>query len=126
MADQYVASDSRTGLEVQVTGSFPPHPDDRIRIARTCQLFTRLMSTILATDNEGQRRERFLAIETQLEMADALIREDMEEVQRLMQQTMAKMGISREQLDELARKLIEQFGGDQPPELGGLFPPPNN
>ncbi len=119
MAEQYVATDKRTGLEVAVTGDFPPHPDDRVRIARTTTLFTRLMSTILATENETQRRERFLAIETQLEMADALIREDMEEVRRLMQNTMERMGISREQLDDLTRRIMEQFGGGEGPALPG-------
>ncbi len=127
MAEQYVASDKRTGLEVAVTGDFPPHPDDRMRIARTCTLFTRLLSTILSTENDTERRERFAAIETQLEMAEALIREDLEEVQRLLQATMEKMGISKEQLDELARRLIDQFGGDSAPgSEPPLFPPPNN
>lgn len=112
MSEQYAATDKRTGLEVAVTGEFPPHHDDRIRIARTTTLFTRLMSTILATESETQRRERFLAIETQLELADALIREDMEEVQRLMRNTMERMGITQEQLDEMMKKIIEQFGGD--------------
>ncbi len=112
MPEQYVASDKRTGLEVQVTGEFPPHQDDRIRIARTTQLFTRLMSTIMATENEGDRRERFHAVETQLELAEALIREDMDEVQRLMRQTMEKMGINKEQLDELAKRIIDQLGKD--------------
>ncbi|MBI2764273.1 MAG: hypothetical protein HYX53_00010 [Chloroflexi bacterium] len=121
MAEQYVASDKRTGLEVAVTGEFPPAHEDRIRIARTATLFTRLMSTILSTENESQRRERFLAVETQLELAEALIREDMEEVQRLMQQTMERMGISKEQLDELARRIIDQFG--QGPEGPGSEPP---
>ena len=121
MPEQYAASDKRTGLEVAVTGEFPAHPEDRMRIARTTQLFTRLMSTILATENESQRRERFLAIETQLEMADALIREDVEEVQRLMRQTMERMGISQEQLDEVMRRIIEQLGeGGE----GGPFPRP--
>lgn len=110
MPEQYAASDKRTGLEVAVTGDFPPHHEDRIRIARTTTLFTKLMSTILATESESQRRERFVAVETQLELADALIREDVGEVQRLMQQTMEKMGISKEQLDELARRIIDQFG----------------
>ena len=109
MPEQYVASDSRTGLEVAVTGDFPPAHDDRIRIARTTTLFTRLMSTILATDSESMRRERFLAIETQLEMAEALIREDMEEVQRLMRSTLEKMGITAEQMDEMARRLLDQL-----------------
>ena len=53
MAEQYVARDKRTDLEIQVTGDFPPHPDDRIRIARTTTLFTRLMSTILSTVTAG-------------------------------------------------------------------------
>ena len=126
MPEQYVASDKRTGLEVAVTGEFPPNQDDRIRIARTTQLFTRLMSTILATENQTDRRERFLAIETQLELAEALIREDMEEVQRLMRQTMEKMGINKEQLDELAKRIIDQLGQD-PGSLGpgdDPFPPP--
>ena len=122
MPEQYAATDKRTGLEVAVTGEFPPHHDDRIRIARTTTLFTRLMSTILATENETERRERFLAIETQLELADALIRQDMEEVQRLMQATLEKMGITAEQMDEMARKILDQLregGGDFP-----QFPPP--
>jgi hypothetical protein len=127
MPEQYVASDKRTGLEVAVTGEFPPHPDDRVRIARTAQLFTRLMSTILATENETQRRERFVAIETQLEMADALIREDVEEVQRLMRQTMERMGISQEQLDEVMRRIIEQLGeGGGLPPTGGPPSPSDN
>lgn len=114
MPEQYVASDSRTGLEVAVTGEFPAHQDDRIRIARTTQLFTRLMSTILATASETQRRERFLAIETQLEMADALIREDMEEVQRLMRSTLERMGITTEQMDQMAKEILERLrqGGE--------------
>jgi hypothetical protein len=126
MPEQYVASDKRTGLEVAVTGEFPPNQDDRIRIARTTQLFTRLMSTILATESQSDRRDRFLAIETQLELAEALIREDMEEVQRLMRQTMEKMGINKEQLDELAKRIIDQLGQD-PGSLNpgdDPFPPP--
>jgi hypothetical protein len=124
MPEQYAATDKRTGLEVAVTGDFPPHHDDRIRIARTTTLFTRLMSTILATENETERRERFLAIETQLEMAEALIRQDMEEVQRLMKSTLERMGITEEQMDEMTRKILEQMreGGSDFPE----FPPPQN
>jgi DNA-binding GntR family transcriptional regulator len=117
MSEQYAATDKRTGLEVAVTGEFPAHHEDRIRIARTTQLFTRLMSTILATENETQRRERFQAVETQLELADALIREDAEEVQRLMRETLEKMGITPEQMDEMAKKIIDQIresGGDEP------------
>lgn len=122
MAEQYAARDTRSGLEVSVTGDFPPHPDDRIRIARTTTLFTRLMSTILGTASESERRERFVAVETQLELADALIRQDMEEVHRLMRQTLERMGINPEQMDEMAKRLLEQLreGGDfnLPPEPG--------
>ncbi len=122
MPEQYAASDKRTGLEVAVTGEFPPHHDDRIRIARTTQLFTRLMSTILTTENESQRRERFLAVETQLEMADALIREDMEEVQRLMRTTLERMGITPDQMDSMAKEILERLreGGEDLPGFGGL------
>lgn len=124
MSEQYAATDKRTGLEVAVTGEFPPHHDDRIRIARTTTLFTRLMSTILSTENETERRERFMAIETQLELAEALIRQDMEEVQRLMRETLERMGITAEQMDEMAKKLLEQLreggGGDF------QFPPPED
>lgn len=114
MAEQYAATDKRTGLEVAVTGDFPPHHDDRIRIARTTTLFTRLMSTILSTENETERRERFMAIETQLELADALIRQDMEEVQRLMRSTLERMGVTPDQMDEMAKQLLDQLreGGD--------------
>lgn len=122
MPEQYAASDKRTGLEVSVTGEFPPHQDDRIRIARTTQLFTRLMSTILATENDSQRRERFLAVETQLEMADALIREDMEEVQRLMRSTLERMGITPDQMDSMAKEILERLreGGEGPAGFEGL------
>lgn len=114
MAEQYAARDTRSGLEVSVTGEFPPHPDDRIRIARTTTLFTRLMSTILGTASDSDRRERFIAVETQLELADALIRQDMEEVQRLMRHTLERMGINPEQMDEMAKRLLEHLreGGD--------------
>lgn len=125
MPEQYVASDKRTGLEVAVTGDFPAHHDDRIRIARTTTLFTRLMSTILATENESQRRERFLAVETQLELADALIREDMEEVQRLMRETLQKMGITPDQMDDMAKRILDQLreNPDQPLNPDDLLPP---
>lgn len=122
MPHQYASRDARTGLEVQVTGEFPEDPDDRVRIARTTNLFTRLMSTILATENETERRERFRAIETQLEVAEALIRGDFDEVQNLMRQTLHAMGITDEQLEDVQRQLREQFEqfrnmapGDLPP-----------
>lgn len=122
MAEQYVASDKRTGLEVAVTGTFPAHHEDRIRIARTTTLFTRLMSTILDTQNETDRREGFMAVETQLEMADALIRQDQEEVRRLVLEMMQRMGITQEQIDEMAQRIIEEIrkaeGGEGPDILG--------
>jgi hypothetical protein len=122
VSQQYVASDKRTGLEVAVTGEFPPHHDDRIRIARTTTLFTRLMSTILATESESSRRERFLAVETQLELAEALIREDFAEVQRLLRATMERMGISQEQLNEMTQRILDQFA--RPPDAGDDDYPP--
>ncbi len=64
MSDQYVAADKRTGLEVSITGNFPDQPQDRIRIARTANLFTRLTSTILEMEQESERREAFIAVET--------------------------------------------------------------
>jgi hypothetical protein len=128
MPEQYAATDKRTGLEVAVTGEFPPHHDDRIRIARTTTLFTRLMSTILSTENESERRERFHAIETQLEMAEALIRQDMEEVQRLMKSTLEKMGITAEQMDEMAKRILEQLreGGADFPDFSLPPGPPED
>ena len=43
MPEQYIAKDSETGLEVQVTGDFPSDPDDRVRIARTATLTSALV-----------------------------------------------------------------------------------
>ena len=119
MPEQYVANDKRTGLEVQVTGDFPGHPQDRIRIARTTNLFTRLTSTILAMPSESDRREAFIAVETQMELAEALIRRDMEEVQRLIQETLQKMGVSPEQMRELEEELRKRFGDLGLPDSGG-------
>jgi hypothetical protein len=123
MPEQYVATDKRTGLEVSVTGDFPDHPQDRIRIARTANLFTRLASTILSMGSESERREAFMAVETQMELAEALIRHDMEEVRRLLQGTLSRMGISEDQLreiqDELKRRLGDMGGG-----MSELFTPP--
>ncbi len=119
MPQQYSSRDARTGLEVQVTGDFPEDPDDRVRIARTTNLFTRLMSTILATENQTERRERFKAIETQLEVADALVRGDMQEVQDLVRETLRNMGITDDQLRDVEQQLrsqLEQLGeGHMPP-----------
>jgi hypothetical protein len=117
--EQYVATDKRTGLEVAVTGDFPDHPQDRIRIARTSNLFARLMSTILEMESESERREAFIAVETQMELADALIRHDMEEVQRLLQDTLQKLGITPEQMRELEEEIRRRLGdlGQGGPEL---------
>lgn len=126
MPQQYAASDGSTGLQVQVTGEFPEDPDDRVRIARTTNLFTRLMATVLSTTNETERRERFRAIETQLEVADALIRGDLAEVQRLIRETLHAMGISDDQLREVEQQLREQLraiGGDGLAGMLGLDEP---
>jgi hypothetical protein len=110
MPEQYAANDKRTGLEVAVTGEFPPLPDDRIRIARTTNLFTRLMSTILATENETARRDGFQAVELQLEMADAMIRQDMAEVQELLRRALERMGVTEEQLRQVEEELRRRLG----------------
>ncbi len=110
--EQYVATDKRTGLEVSVTGDFPDHPQDRIRIARTANLFTRLTATILSMPQESDRREAFVAVETQMELAEALIRHDMEEVQRLLQETLQKLGITPDQMREIEEEIRKRLGGD--------------
>ena len=119
MTEQYVATDSRSGLQVTITGSFPADPDDRIRVARTCTLFTRLFATILSMDDVRARREGFKAVETQLEVADALMKRDLPEVQRLIQETMLSMGITEEQLreveEQLRRHLHDIDDNDDPP-----------
>jgi hypothetical protein len=116
MAEQYVASESRSGMEVAVRGEFPPHPDDRVRIARTTNLFTQLMATILSTANETERRQLFVSLETALEIAEALARQDMEAVSQLIQGFLSKHGLTPEQLQEMLR----QFGVT-PPQ-----PPPDD
>ena len=89
-----------------------------MRIARTSTLFTRLMATILDMDNQTERREGFRAVETQLEVAEALLRRDLEEVQRLIRSTLEAMGITDERLSEIEAELrrhLEEFGGFQLP-----------
>ncbi len=127
MPEQYVATDKRTGLEVAVTGTFPDHPQDRIRIARTTNLFARLMSTILSMPSETDRREAFVAVETQMELADALIQHDMEEVQRLLQATMSKLGITPEQMKDIEEEIKRRLG-DMGTSFGGpeLEPGPDD
>lgn len=128
MPEEYVATDKRTGHEVTVRGDFPEHPQDRIRIARTTNLFARLMATILSTENESERRESFVAIETQLEMADALIRHDNTEVQRLLQETMQKLGITPEQMREIEEEIRRRLGdlGHEGPGFSFGDPPPRD
>ena len=120
MPEQYAATDKRTGLQVTVTGDFPPDPDDRVRIARTSTLFTRLMATILDMDSQTERREGFRAVETQLEVAEALLRRDLDEVQRLIRSTLEAMGMTEERLAEIESELrrhLEEFGGfELPPQ----------
>jgi len=120
MPEEYVATDKRTGHEIVVRGEFPEHPQDRIRIARTANLFARLMATILSTENESVRREPFVAIETQLELADALIRHDNTEVQRLLQETMQKLGITPDQMREIEEEIRRRLGdmGADGPDFG--------
>jgi hypothetical protein len=116
--EQYVATDKRTGLEVAITGEVPDDPQDRIRIARTSNLFARLMSTILSMGSQSERRDAFIAVETQMELADALIQHDMEEVQRLLQDTLQKLGITPDQMkdieDEIRRRLGDLGEGGLP------------
>ena len=44
-------------------------------------------------------------METQLELADALIQQNLDEVRRLVRETMQTMGITDAQLDDLAKQL---------------------
>ena len=119
MPNQYAATDTRTGLEVTITGEFPEEPEDRVRIARTSTLFTRLMATILDMEDATPRRDGFRAVETQLEIADALLRRDMDEVQRLIRETLSSMGITEDHLGEIEAELRRQLG-----QLGDEEPPP--
>lgn len=121
MADQYVATDKGSGLEVAITGQFPVAPEDRIHLARTANLFTRLLAAALATDNDSERRELFAHLETQLELAAALIKGDMEEVQRLMQTMLTRIGLTPDRMEEMARELAERLKEQFPDG----FPPPD-
>ncbi len=125
MPQQYVATDSREGLQVAVTGEFPGDAADRVRIARTATLFTRLMATILGTEQEEERRARFRAVETQLEVAEALISGDGRRVRELMRETLTQMGVSEEQLAEAERELrarLAELGQELPDgPIGEIF-----
>lgn len=123
MPDQYVATDKDSGLEVAITGQFPIAPEDRIHLARTANLFTRLLAAGLATSNDSDRRELFTHLESQLELAAALIKGDMEEVQRLMQQMLSRIGLTPDRMEEMARELAEQLREQFPNGLPEGFPP---
>jgi hypothetical protein len=56
MPQQYVASENRTGLEVAVKGEFPPHPDDRVRIAHHEPVYA-TDGDDPSTENETERRQ---------------------------------------------------------------------
>ncbi len=119
MAQQYTATDTRTGLQVTVTGDFPPAPDDRVRIAATTNLFTRLMATILSSENETDRRGLFRSLEMALEWADAAARSDSAEMGAIIQRFLAEAGITPEQIEEMFRRMQEGLGPDGPDTLGG-------
>lgn len=117
MPQQYNAKDTRTGLEVLITGEFPPDKDDRIRIAATANLFTRLMGTILATDDAGERRTLFRSLETALDWADAAARQDAAAMGLVMQKLLGELGITQEQLEEMIKKFQEGGGLDGLPPI---------
>ncbi|MHB8577094.1 MAG: hypothetical protein ACYDCQ_17415 [Dehalococcoidia bacterium] len=124
MADQYIATDKQSGLEVSITGTFPAVKEDRIHLARTANLFTRLLAAGLATENDTERRELFTHLESQLELAAALIKEDAAEVQRLMQEMLSRIGLTPERMEEMAKDLAEQLkklGDDPNAPLDGPF-----
>lgn len=126
MADQYVATDKESGLEVAITGQFPAVPEDRIHLARTANLFTKLLAAGLATANDTERRELFTHLESQLELAAALIKQDFEEVSRLMQEMLTRMGLTPERMEEMAKELSEQLKrqiDENPPGPEGPFLP---
>ena len=122
MAQQYTATDNRTGLQVAVTGDFPPAPDDRVRIAATTNLFTRLMATILSSSNETERRALFRSLEMALEWADAAARGDAAEMGSIVQRFLAEAGITPEQIEEMFRRMQEGLGPDGPGGPGGISP----
>jgi hypothetical protein len=117
MPQQYVATDNRTGLEIQVTGEFPPVPDDRVRIAAATNLFTRLMATILSTENETERRALFRSLEMALDWADAAARQDAENMAEIVRRFLAEAGITPEQVEEMFRRFQagQEPGPDVPP-----------
>ncbi len=126
MADQYVATDKASGLEVAITGQFPPVPEDRIHLARTANLFTKLLAAGLATENDTERRELFTHLEAQLELAAALIKQDYNEVTRLMQEMLSRIGLTPERMEEMARELAEQLRNQLGEDPGNPPPPPFN
>jgi hypothetical protein len=120
MPQQYTATDNRTGLQVTLQGDFPPEPDDRIRIAATTNLFTRLMATVLATENATDRRGLFRSLEMALEWADAAARQDMEQMGSIVQRFLNEMGITPDQIEDMIKRLQEGQGPEGP--FGPLDP----
>lgn len=114
MPQQYTATDTRTGLQVTLQGDFPPDPDDRIRIAATTNLFTRLMASVLATENATDRRGLFRSLEMALEWADAAARQDAERMGEVIQRFLNELGITPEQIQEMVRRLQEGQEPDGP------------
>jgi hypothetical protein len=57
-----------------------------------------------------------------MELAEALIRHDMEEVQRLLQSTLQKLGITPEQMKDLEEEIRRRLGDLGPGLLGGNDP----
>lgn len=121
MADQYVATDKDSGLEVAITGTFPPVPEDRIHLARTANLFTKLLAAGLATSNDSERRELFTHLEAQLELAAALVKQDFAEVTRLMQEMLARIGLTPERMQEMAKEFGEQMTPERIAEMTKEF-----
>ncbi len=118
MPQEYTATDTRTGLKVTIHGEFPPDKDDRIRIAATSNLFTKLMATVLATENSTERRALFRSLELALEWADAAARQDMPEMNAILQRFLAEHGITQEQMQDIIRQFQEGQGPDGFPPVG--------
>jgi len=82
------------------------------------------MATILSTESTEERNQRFRAIETQLEIADSLIKGDMQAVGDLVRDTLNDMGITEDQIrdaEEQWREQIVNLGGD-PDSIENIFP----
>jgi len=111
MPNQYVATDTSTGLEVTVTGEFPEDPEDRVRIARTSTLFTRLMATILAMEDATPRREGFRAVETQLELdkfQDEVENVPADRLKRIAPEQAFSVSMVKKRVDDFEKEVAER------------------